>query len=283
MLSTMLNNKTPSLKCLWNLAYFYYMGDNCPHNTIEQDLYKAKQILSIIANFDKSLICEHEKEMPIKAKQMFDYIGTANIYSDKAVEFHQKLRSSVVITTGIKNKEEVFYTLSSLELIPGYNLGLRLADGNTSATGDDSNFYVFNDSGEKDEKIINYLKTNPTAMSAWQVYLLMTSPTVMPVFWHGEYIIRKFIFNESDLDEINHLQNIDLSALIYQGLLFPSVKLDKDGITGKITAHVFCCYWNDWKGLVREHALIFFDGNSIVDYKQEDLNVFYPYNCGIYL
>jgi len=21
-----------------------------------------------------------------------------------------------------------------------------------------------------------------------------------------------------------------------------------------VVAHVFCCYWNDWKGLIREHV-----------------------------
>lgn len=281
MLSNMLNKKTPSLKCLWNLAYLYYMGDNCPHNTINHDLDKAKQILSMIAGFDKNLICEQEKEMPRKAKQMIDYINTANIYSDKAVEYHDVLRTSVTKTTSIKNKGEVFSRLSSIELIPGYSLGLRLANGNTSDIGDESNFYVYNDSGVEDVKVLSYLKADPTPMSAWQVYLLMTSPTVMPVFWHGGYIIRKFIFTEFDLSEINQLRNIDLSALKDQGLLFPSVKIDESNISNKITAHVFCCYWNEWKGLVREHATIVFEGNVVVDFKQEDMNIFYPYDCGI--
>lgn len=281
MLSNMFNKKTPSLKCLWNLAYLYYMGDNCPHNTIKQDTDKAKQILSMIADFDKNLICEQEKEMPRKAKQMLDYINSANIYSDKAVEYHKLLRTSVIKTASIKNKGEVFSTLSSLELVPDYNLGLRLANGNTSDIGDESNFYVYNDSGVEDAKILSYLSANPTPMSAWQVYLLMTSPTVMPVFWHGGYIIRDFIFNESNLDEISHLQNLDLSAIKNQGLLFPSVNIEKEESTDRTIAHVFCCYWNEWKGLVREHATVVFDGNCITDFQQEDLNIFYPYDCGI--
>ena len=158
---------------------------------------------------------------------------------------------------------------------------MRPANGNTSDIGDESNFYVYNDSGEEDAKILSYLRANPTPVSTWQVYLLMTSPTVMPVFWHGGYIIRNFIFNESNLDEISHLQNMDLSALKNQGLLFPSVKIEKEEGSGRTIAHVFCCYWNEWKGLVREHATVVFDGNCITDFQQEDLNIFYPYDCGI--
>ena len=109
----------------------------------------------------------------------------------------------------------------------------------------------------------------------------MTSPTIMPVFWHGGYILRKFIFNEKDLNEITQLRNLDLSLLDKQNLLFPSVKREIDQITGKVTAHVFCCYWNEWKGLVREHATVAFNGNKIEAFDKKDENVFYPYDCGI--
>lgn len=74
---------------------------------------------------------------------------------------------------------------------------------------------------------------------------------------------------------------MDLSSLKYQGLLFPSVKIEKEESSDRTKAHVFCCYWNEWKGLVREHATVVFVGNSIADFQQEDLNVFYPYDCGI--
>lgn len=283
MLANMFNKKTPSLKCLWNLAYLYYMGDNCPHSTMKQDTDKAEQILSMIADFDKNLICEQEKDMPRKAKQMLEYLKTANIYSDKAIEYHHILTTSVIKTRDIKNKSEVFSRLSSLEMKSDYMLGLRIAQSssNISARGDESNFYAYDQFGNEDTDILKYLKIVPSTMSAWQVYLLMTSPTVMPVWWHGGYIVRKFIFKESDINEINQLQNLDLSALKDQELLYPSVLLDKIDSSGKMTAHVFCCYWNEWKGLVREHATIVFYGDSVVDFKQEDLNIFYSYDCGI--
>lgn len=279
MLSNMFNKKNPSLKCLWNLAYLYYMGNDCPHNTIEQDLAKAKEILSIIANYDINLICENEKIMPEKARKMLAQLDSTNVFGENGKEFHNIVTTSVIRTTDIKNKNEVFTRLTSLDLIPGYHLGLRLAEH--VGSGDESNFFVFDENGKEDTNITEFITASPSAMSAWQIYLLMTSPTIMPVFWHGGYILRKFIFNEKDLNEITQLRNLDLSLLDKQNLLFPSVKKEIDQITGKVTAHVFCCYWNEWKGLVREHATVVFNGNKIEAFDKKDENVFYPYDCGI--
>lgn len=281
MLKNMRFAKNPSLRCLWNLAYLYYMGDNCPNNTIVENQHEAKSVLSIIADYNGEMVCEQEVNMPDRAHRLLEHIPSTNIYADNAIDYHKVLKTSVVKLPDIKNKGEVFSKLSSIGLMDGYHLGLKLADENTSDLGDISKFFVYNDSGKEDFDIIKYIKAKPTTLSAWQVYLLMTSYTIMPVVWHGGYEVRRFILQEEDVRYIKQLTHLDLSALSKAGVLLPSVNIDKDESTGKLVAHVFCCYWNEWKGLVRERATIVFTDNRIESFDKEDVFIFYKYDCGI--
>lgn len=280
MLSDMFNKKSPSLKCLWNLAFFYYMGDAYPHNTLPQDLEKTKSILSQIATYDKEKICEEELALPDNAASMLKHIESSNPYADNGRDYHYVLRTSVIKTKDVKDKGEVLRSLPSIRLAPGFHLGLHLAE--QVGTGDESRFCTYDDSGNVQDNILEHMQIPPTSMGAWQVYMLMTSPTIMPTFWHGAYICRKFVFNENDLDEIPQISCLDLSAAVTHDSLLPKVVLEHDESTGKMVAKVFCHYWNDWKGLVRECATIVISENIIESYKAEDEKILYKYNCGIY-
>lgn len=66
--------------------------------------------------------------------------------------------------------------------------------------------------------------------------------------------------------------------LDHDGLLLPDVVVSKDGKT----ADVYCCFWNNWDGLVREHVRMTFqpDGSAIIG--KSDQYVIYDFNCSIY-
>ena len=211
--------------------------------------------------------------------KLLSYMKSGNIYADKAKEYHHLLTSSVIISR-IKDKGEVFSRLSSLKLEKGYHLGLKLADMNTSEIGDVSDFYVYDNDGNIDWDIIKYLHAQPTAMSAWQIYLLLTSKTIMPVFWHGGYIFRKFIFKSEDLETIEPLASVDIHLLSDNGFVLPQVSIRNDSDTNNSIADIVCCYWNEWKGLVREHTRVRFNGNNIESCIHLKDFIVYEYNCG---
>lgn len=73
-------------------------------------------------------------------------------------------------------------------------------------------------------------------MGAWQVYLLMTSSAILPTWWYGNYIARKFIFQKTDLLDIKELGTLNLSDLEERNLLYPSVEVvqTSDGIVAYI-------------------------------------------------
>lgn len=49
----------------------------------------------------------------------------------------------------------------------------------------------------------------------------------------------------------------------------------------RYAADVCCTYWNQWKGLVREHARVMLSGGKVDLFYIVDSEVLCGYNCGI--
>ena len=148
--------------------------------------------------------------------------------------------------------------------------------------GDHTGFMLYWKNEINEEALLRYIRMEMSEQGAWQLYLLKTTPCVMPAYWHGEYMKRKFIFDKYDLYGIEALNDYDLTDLIACPVVWPSVSLDhlaKDSVV----AHVFCCYWNDWKGLIREHVKMTLKDGRVEKYENLDDFVIYKYHCGIFL
>lgn len=155
-------------------------------------------------------------------------------------------------------------------------LKLHVASAKTHDIGDESYFYI-GDNENRDYKIYKHLKAEPSIEAAWQIYLLRYASTIMPVFWHGGYIVRNYIFDEASLNDYTPLECYDISGLSRANLLLPEVTLSPEGRT----ADVYCTYWNDWKGLVRDHLQITFLKNGKVKLTEIEPLCLFEYNCGI--
>lgn len=155
-------------------------------------------------------------------------------------------------------------------------LKLHVAFAKTHDIGDESYFYI-GDNENRDYKIYKHLKAEPSIEAAWQIYLLRYASTIMPVFWHGGYIVRNYIFDEASLNDYTPLECYDISGLSRANLLLPEVILSLDGRT----ANVYCTYWNDWKGLMRDHLQITFLKNGKVKLIEIEPLCLFEYNCGI--
>lgn len=194
-----------------------------------------------------------------------------NDLSRFGLKFHELLDKIVASQTpGL-----VFSMLDKLTLTDG-PLKLHVASGETHDIGDESYFFI-GDGENRQYKIYEYLKTTVSVESAWQIYLLDTARTVMPVFWHGGYIVRKFIFDEASLNDYIPLECYDISGLSRENLLLPEITLSPDGRT----ADVYCTYWNDWEGLMRDHFQISFLRNGKVKLTEIEPLCLFQYNCGI--
>lgn len=186
-------------------------------------------------------------------------------------KFHALLNQIITDNT----PELIFSMLDKLSLTCG-NLKLHVATSDTHDIGDKSYFYIGDDEN-RDYKIYKHLKAAPSIEAAWQIYLLRYASTVMPVFWHGGYIVRDYVFDEASLNGYVPLECYDISGLSRENLLLPEVILSPDGRI----ADVYCTYWNDWKGLVRDHLQIEFQKNGKIKLTEIEPLRLFEYNCGI--
>jgi hypothetical protein len=132
----------------------------------------------------------------------------------------------------------------------------------------------------------NHLSIEPTAMGAWQAYLLSVGKTILPFSGGLYYTKRELVFNLNQLKELKtidwrKLSRGDLDCIGHPELtdinvdISPFVQFDDKHVV------VSCCHWNDWGGLIREYAKItFFNGRVYLleDFKEE---ILFKYNCGI--
>lgn len=123
----------------------------------------------------------------------------------------------------------------------------------------------------------NHLFIEPTAMGAWQTYLLSIAKTLLPFSGGLYYTKRKLIFTHDQLKDIfllSHWERIP-ELVNFKADVSPSVQIeDKNAI-------VSCCHWNDWGGLIRESAKITFFNGKVYLLEDYDEQVLFKYNCGI--
>ena len=207
-----------------------------------------------------------------------------NELSKIGLSFHSVLNKAVKEHSA----KEVFLFLGKLlfnNRLPykDSEIKLHVASNDVNSMGDESYFYI----GEEpniDNELYKRLKADSSVEAAWQIYLLFTSSTAMPVFWHGGYIVRDYIFDEASINNIEAgfngekpLECFDLRGLSKANLLLPEVLMSTDGRT----ADVYCTYWNDWMGLVRDHVKILFLKNGKVKLTQIEPLILFEYDCGI--
>lgn len=123
----------------------------------------------------------------------------------------------------------------------------------------------------------NHLSIEPTAMGAWQAYLLSIAKTLLPFSGGLYYTKREMIFTNEQVKDIRlsfkKERTIELMNLKVD--VSPSIKID-----GK-HAIVSCCHWNDWDGLTREHANIIFFNDRVYLFDDFENEKLFKYNCGI--
>lgn len=178
------------------------------------------------------------------------------------------------------------------------NLRIRFAKDN--GFGDKSWFYSFE--GENDDYIseynkrmdnvnsffenymyddiydvFNHLKIDFSEMGAWQAYLLSRATHFLPIYWHGGYSRRSLVLSKDDIKDVpafdfKLLRTVEVST---NQNVSPSIAIEGN------TATVRCCYWNNWRGLVRETVKIDFLDNKAYFLETPTLEVLFNYNCGI--
>lgn len=207
----------------------------------------------------------------------------------------QRISKFEIIKSNLDYSQFIHVLFPEIQIVRDWYISVRLYSDGKNAIGDESYFYVANSKnsttyfdmesnsvkfeGERDFLIWKYVVVSKSTRAIWELYLLMNANTILPYWWHGGYRQRIFIFDDSDFAKIPALRDRDVSAVIDKGYTRSSVEMED--CEGGFDAHVYCCYWNEWKGLVREHIIMKVQENKVVEYKHGADFVIFSYNCGI--
>ena len=245
---------------------------------------------------DKSGTIKHPILILLEMNRSTSYITKAKEYCDLLQEFSE----------GNNEYDRLFDVLDCLKLDSNYTLALHLANDN-NGIGDVSWFYCYEGDNDiyrdrfnnpdrdiddvffqcfgnlSEFEIFNQLSVEKSEMGAWQAFLLSISLSQLPCCWHGAYRKKKLIFtNEGKIwKELSALNNLgrhkEVDFTIPEEDLIPEVWLEAN------MAYVRYCYFNMWKGIVRETTALQFDQNRVINFKIVKSETLWKYNCGLKL
>lgn len=199
-----------------------------------------------------------------------------NEFSKKGREFHQYLHdiSDIEEPLGKNFTDDVLGIFPELSF--DGELGIHFAE--QVGSGDESWFHIKAELEAKYQNdaidiLLNHISCDKNVSAAWAIYLICNANAILPVFWHGAYKCRKYVFSAKETNELKQLRNGDTTLVEHFNDILPNVTMISDG-----KAEIKCCYWNDWKGLVCETSVVDFFNRKCNIVESETL---YKYNCGI--
>lgn len=143
--------------------------------------------------------------------------------------------------------------------------------------GDKSKLYI-DQNGIYDTKIWEYIIVEDSPMGAWQAFLLHSAWRLLPMFWHGGYDRRTYIYSTNDCHNMKFMRE-EHSYPIKKHLM--AIDLSPEVVKKSNKYYISVCYWSDWGGLKRELLEITIIENKVSDIFEVDTEVLMPYNCGI--
>ena len=271
--------KNGTIALEWNAAVLIH-GDYLSRGQVEvasaePDREKARSILeSLVSKYGVENLDEMDCKILENAKSFLKEFDDVSFLTFLSGMFVLRLHA-VENGDGNVNIGRKISTLGmSATVEDGFDLKVMPAS-DKNGFGSLSRLYIDNGS-EKSDEIFRHIRFQRTQAGAWMAYMLSVAPTLMRYFWHGGYERRKYILNQYDLASLFNGEGIILGCRDAADIIHPKVVFEDD------TAFVECCYWNEWKGLVKERSSVRFDGDRVVEVKTIRSTTVYHYDCGVY-
>jgi hypothetical protein len=241
-----------------------------PYLLIEDCVRDRKARKQNIENEKKKKIAEERKRIALETyKKVIDEFGNL------VTEDYLKVASALYQKIEKQSFDSLMSAFNKLSLPANCKLEVELAK--EIGIGDKSKLYIDQD-GVYDTKIWDYIKVDNSPMGAWQVFLLHSAWHLLPMFWHGGYDIRTYIYSANDCHNMKFMRE-EHSYPIKKRLM--AIDLSPEVVKKDNKYYVSVCYWSDWGGLKRELLEITIIENKVSDIFEVDTEVLMPYDCGI--
>lgn len=263
---------------MWNAAVLIH-GDYLSRGlvnvaTAEPDRDRARTILEcLVSEFDLVGLEEMDKKILDNAKRFLKEYDDVSFLTFLSGMFVLRLQAMEDGEGNVNIGRNISALGTSATVDEGFDLKVRPATGE-NGFGSLSSLYV-QDESEKSDEIFRHIKIQRTLSGAWMAYMLSVAPTLMRYFWHGGYGRRKYVLSQYDLASLFDGKGIVLGCKDAADIIHPKVTFEGD------TAYVECCYWNNWKGLVKERSSVRFDGDRVAEVKTVRNTTVYHYCCRV--
>lgn len=297
-----------NIKCLWNQAMLLYYGSDIEHNPVKQNKKEATVILEYIVGHYYDFLENKSREIVQKAyifllKHNLHKIGDASLsayelWKDMTIE-RRKNYAAIGYNMFVALSEyhdfpydlghfigdefmnsKVFHCLDELYVMDDWNLGFVI--------GDMRGIFLFKESASKAKSLDKYLRGTCTRRAAWQAYLLNSWYKCLPLEDHDNYDACRPIFKADDLslwrfstfmpDRDYDTVTEDMKTIFTDEMLMPTVECIG---TSKNQFCITCVWWNDWRGLFKEKAIVEFDKNNRPTMKVLSSETLYKYWCPV--
>ena len=173
------------------------------------------------------------------------------------------------------NYDKIFSVLNKLSLPNGCIL--EVEEPKIEGCGDISRLFVKKETTPANYDYFKDIIVEDSTDGAWQAYLLYSLRHVLPVFWHGGYETRTYLFLKQDLKDLRTIIEEHQSVVTYLVNYDLISEIIKSSHNNKY--YVTYSYWTDWGELIRELIEITIDKNKVVEVFEVDQMVKDEYKC----
>ena len=239
----------------------------------EKDKTEAKETASQKkANSDEEIAKRNAEDRILAAKKETARI---NYLSSEIVEDNYTINGKKIhALVKEKHYDSISKHLNEMSFPLGTSLFIKECP--TDETFGESEVMVKLPNGNLDKNIFDYITVEQSGMGAWQAYLLHTLWHSLPLCWHSNYFHQDFIFEKDDIKNLRFYPNhhVDLNELSRFDVS-PEVRMNNNKF------YISCCFWSNFRGLIRERYEIIIKDHKIVDLFNYENEILYPFNCGI--
>ena len=220
---------------------------------------------------------EQERKDAVKKEYLLAVAACENEADLASVHTAQALREAV-------EKEEYDAVLSVLDravLPDGHSFGIRICDMESGSLGDWSRPFIRTPDGKRSESIFDFLCFEDSCEGAWHAFLLHQMWHYLPLWWHGNYDKRRYLYSPEDSpvfkDPLPYFGKkvVMISPDISRFDLSPEIRT----LEGKY--YVSSCFWTNFGGLIREYVVFTLSAGRMEGFYAFDKKTLVEYDCGI--
>ena len=237
-----------------------------------------EELQSLRENYEQRKREEQERKDTMKMEYQRMVSACKNEADDRSIHTAQALREAV-------RKEEYGSVLTILDkaIVPDrhtFEIEICPSGPDSDSIGDWSRLFIQMPDGNRSESVFEFLRFEDTCMGGWQAFLLHQLWHYLPLWWHGNYEKRRYLYSAEDEPPFEKplpyfAKKVWISPDFSQLDLAPEIRSHE----GKY--YISACFWTSFGGLIREYISLTLNEGRMTSFFPFYSKTLVEYDCGI--